>query len=73
MIAVLFVTHELHEDVASYSCLSAFEPKFFARGAGAALLVDIYCKVIDGEAAFIALPFRCLWFKSSCFFKTWVA
>ena len=55
MVAVFFVPHELHEDVGGYSGLCTFKPEFFAGGADTALPVDINAKVVDGEAAFIAL------------------
>ncbi len=55
MVAVFFVPHELHEDGGGYFGLCTFKPELFAGGADTALLVDINAKIIDGEAAFIAI------------------
>ena len=48
MVAVFFVTHELHEDVGGYSGLCTFEPELFTGGAGAASLVNINAVYIQG-------------------------
>ena len=73
MIAVLFVSHELHEDVGGYLGLCTFEPQFFSGGANATLLVDIDGEIVDGEAVFVALFSGCFRFMFSGGFKAWIA
>ncbi len=73
MIAVVFVPHELHEDVGGYLGMGAFEPQFFSGGADAVFLVEIDGEIVDFEAAFIALLAGCFRFMFSGGFKAWIA